>query len=594
MSAASKLVSVARRADRDGARVVWPALNWRGRHREFVRDVLGIRAITSYQLETMDAYYGADRTEIAECTGQKMGKTEKLIALALIDFATEPRQNGFVFGPKLEWIDEAFWPRFALAAVNAFLPCAACMETHAAWIGLVKKNPFDETPRPERCGNCSPLIPSELRDPKHPERGRVSEWLDDRASSGGLRAPDGRIIRGYASRKLGGKGGLSGSVRFYADESSDIDDETREAIAGNMVGGGKSYFVGNMLRRSGWFYRAFRDEKSRYAKTFQRSSRLSPNCRGRIVWSDGVITENTSNDLPVRGLATPEGIEANLRAWKGTHLIAARVDGEAPNIVEGQIIAASTVLAAEHRWTPNDDEQGVLQVGVDVARMRDPIAIAARRGKKIFHIHEEVLGESDHARGVELTTSLLLSLRRPMERPSILVVDASGPEGQAFKKALQLWIVSNPEPASKFTTHFVQMGAPPHKKTLYKQRRDEVIFAFGYWLKTGSIPPDAGLEAEIDSTVSRRVKTRVNGIELEVHEVISNDDVRRSLGRSPNKRDACMLAALDLDGSEQAPAQAAPTAPANQTSPSAHETQVFTPSAHQRHDAIYASLWGRE
>jgi len=561
-----------------------------------VRDVLGIRAITSYQLETMDAYYGAERVEIAECTGQKLGKTEKLIALALCDFATEPALNGFVFGPKLEWIDEAFWPRFALTALNAFFPCAACTASHIAWLGLVNTNPLDETPRPLRCENCSPLVLSELRDPKRPERGRVSEWLDDHSSSNGLRAPDGRIIRGYASRKLGGKGGLSGRVRFYGDESSDIDDETREAIAGNMVGGGKFYSVGNMLRRSGWFYRAFRDEKTRYTRTFQRSSRLSPNCVGRIEWSDGVITENKCNDLPVRGLATREGIEANLKAWKGTYLVAARVDGEAPNLIEGQLVPASTVIAAEHRWTPEDDEQGVLQIGVDVARMRDPLAIAARRGKKIFHLHEEVLGESDHARGVELVTGTLLTLRRDHERPSLLVVDVSGPEGQGFRKALALWIVANPDLATKFTVHGVQMGAPPHKRTQYKQRRDEIIFAFGQWLKTGSVPPDGTLEAEIDATVSRRVKARVNGVEFEVHEVISNDDMRRVLGRSPNKRDACMLAALDLDGGEQLaqPAAIGAVATENQSPQTSAEASFYAPTVHQRHDALYASIWGRE
>lgn len=598
MSAVAALAKAARRADVEGGRVMWPSLAWRGRHKEFLRDVLGMRFFAAHQHEIVDAYYSAERVEIVVCTGQKLGKTEAQLVCALFDFATVRDLNGIVVAPKIDWTAQVWWPRFVTLALGAFLPCAACLSAHEAWIALVNKNPLDETPRPVRCVNCSPLIPSKAVDPKHPELGRVSEWLDNADPENGLVAPDGRRIRAYTSRKLGGKGGISGAVRFYLDESSDIEDETRAAVAGNMTGGGKMIALGNMLWLHGWFYRAFRPEnRGKHTLEYQKSSRFSPNIPiGKIEWPDGKITEKTKSEPPIRGMADLEGVTKNIASWLGTSLVAARIDATAPDLVEGQIIPSSTVAAAEKRWTPDDDESGVLQVGVDVARMRDPIAIAARRGKKIFHLHSEVLGESDHARGVELVTGMLLALRRPHERSSRLVFDQSGPEGEAFRKELDLWRVAHPEHADKLTFHGVQMGGKPNQTRIYKQRRDEIVFGFAQWLKTGAVPPSAILEAEIDATTSKRAKVKFYNTEWEVHEVISNDDMRQALGRSPNERDACMLAVIDLDGSEQnnqpsAPAPALHSQPANDAAAPPIE---HAPSMHHRHDALYAALWGRQ
>lgn len=594
------------------SRVVWPSLAWRGRHIEFARDVLGKRTFASHQRLVMDEYYSRPRIELAVCTGQKKGKTETLNTIILFDYATEPALNGFIYGPKIEWVDEALWPRLAQDAQRAYLPCAGCRADHERWCAIVETDPLDETPRPAPCAKCSPLL-------------GPGDELDPKSSESGLRAADGRVVRGYTSRKLGGKGGLSGKVRFWLDESSDIEDATRESAAGNMSGGGKLAAFGNLLYPHGWFARAFKSERSRYDLVLQISSRLSPNCRGRIEWSDGAVTEDgrwlrfpngavkrpeglndyplAPTDRPVRGMADREGVEANLRAWRGTVLIAARIDAIPPDIVEGQIASTEVVTAAEQRWTPEDDQSGVLQFGVDVGRARDPLAIAERRGKKVRRIYAEVLGERDHARGVEILLDVVATSRRPHERPPRIVFDETGDEGQKFGRELQHQLKSTRDPRLQGVEVIaIQFGFPPRNRKLYDKRRDELAINCISWMKSGgAIPPDGELEAEIDATTVERVEVSYgqSGMKWEVSRVISNDDMRLIIGRSPNKFDAVKLAVLDLDGDDTAangePAAtqiptASRTSPAIEAAPPVDDAQG---SVFAQQDALYGAIWGQ-
>lgn len=594
MSAARKLAQKARTADTEAAKQVWPSPAWRGRHIEFARDVLGKRTLARHQAKILDEYYKpsvilAILVFIVVCTGQKLGKTETMIIAAAFDFATEPRLNGLVFGPKLEHTNEVFWPRFALDILAAYYPCSECMPAHRQWCALVETNPYDETPRPERCPKCSPLIPSRLKNPKDPREGRVSEWLDEKRSENGLRAPDGRMIRGYVARKEGGKGGFSGVLRIYLDEGSDVSDEDKRTIDGNLAGGGKAIAFGNMLYTWGWFYRAFKSDKEQYSFTFQLSSRRSPNCRGVLEWSDGVKTpENDNNERPIQGMATPEGIEANLAKWRGTNYITARIDAKPPEIVEGQLANAERVAAAERRWPPIEPD-GLLQFGVDVARVRDEFVIAPRRGNSIRDIIAQVLGDDDYARAVEILLEVGKRYRRPHERKPRLVYDASGPEGHKFGQELRAQKTDD-----FFDIYPIQMGHPPRKRNLFDKRRDELAVGFAEWLKFNSIPVDGKLEADIEATTAKRVEVSYgsSGQKWEVQRVITNDELRPIIGRSPDRRNACELAVLDVDGSEPLPQTASTTGKTIAEPAPPPSNDVDEPVAVSHYDR-YAAAFGR-
>ena len=557
----------------DAARIKWPSPAWRGKHLELARDLLGYRVLERLQKDIINAYYAHDRAKIAACTGQKRGKTEVEIICILVDFATEPNLNYFLFAPKIDHTNEVLWPRLVKVALAAYYPCAACMPAHRAWCALVEVDPFDETPRPERCADCSPLIPSRPKNPKDPAAERVSDWLNPTDSEGGLRAPDGRIVRGYAARKLGAKGGLSGVVRIGSDESNDIDDETEDSWDGNLMGGGKRLSFGNLLNGfTRWFGKAFAANKNEYTATFRESSRLSQNCKGRIVWSDGAITENgrwilfpggsnkrpvgcvdnphEPNARPIKGIADVIGIEAYLNGGKrAKNLVAARVDATAPEFIEGQLVSMATLLAAEARWNlAAVDQKAILQIGADPARKRDKFAIAVRRGNTIIEIVAEVLGQDDHTRGVELVMEIGRNHRRPHERKPRLVYDQTGPEGAAFGKEL-----AAQNAGEFFDIYPQQMPHRPRNWKAFYAHRDELVCHFADWLKTGAIPENAALQAQIEATTATRVDFHSKaGNKWEVQKVITNDDLRKVLGngQSPDERNACELAVWDVDGSE--------------------------------------------
>lgn len=601
--AARKLGDALRRAGEERSRVTFPSSLFKGRILDFARDVLGIRSLASHQVEILEEYQRNESASILVCTGQKMGKTECMIVAAAYDFATEREVQVWIYAPKVDHTNAVFWPRFAPALLAAYLPCKACRPTHEAWCALVDADPIDETPRPERCPRCSPLIPSEFRDPKRPEKGRVSEWLNPADAEAGLRAPDKRSVRAYTGRKEGSKGGFSGKLRLLPDECSDISDLDRETWAGNLVGGGKLMGFGNLLHAHGWFARAMTPgttERARWSKIVQKSSRLSPNCRGRITWSDGVVTENNSDERPIRGMATPEGVEKNLKAWKGTTLIEARIDAVAPKVIEGQLAPADRVAAAEARWSP--DATGLLQIGVDVARARDKLAICVRRGTTMLELFAESLHEDDHRRGVELVLEYVKRWRKPHERLPRLVYDASGLEGTAFKKEL-----AAQRAGDHAELYPVQMSHRPRDWKHYYHRRDEIAHAFAQKLGQIAILTDADLEGEIAATVAETTKITINSNSWPVLKVIENDELRKRIGRSPDKRNACELAFLDVDGTEGeaeeverdmgAPPEkleAIVRGAARRRYPSTEDEPRRPMSIFERHDSAMRSVWGSQ
>ncbi len=581
-----------RRAGEERARIRWPSSAFRGQPERFARDVLGMRSLARHQRDILRAYYADDRACIIVCTGQKLGKTEIEVIVAACDFATEPGLQGFVFGPKIDHTNAIFWPRFAKAVIEAYHPCRACWPAHESWVSIVEGDPFDDTARPQRCPNCSPLIPSELRDPAKPEKGRVSEWLNQEDAEGGLRAPDGRIVRGYAGRSLGSKGGISGAVRIYADECSDIDDATRESWQGNMSGGGKFIGFGNLLYPYGWFARAFKGERERYTLAVQMSSRLSPNCPGRIEWSDGKVTDNKATDRPIKGMADVRGIESNLVAWRGAiNLIASRIDAEQVKTIDGQLAQMSVVSKAEERWNEKLDGVGPLQLGVDVGRTRDPLVIAPCRGRRIFEARASIPG--DHATGAATVAGVAREYRKKHEAKPRIVYDASGKEGRDFHDEMQRY-------AEEFELYPIVAHYPPRQRKRFDKLRDEVAYHFAEtWLQTGAIPPMIELEGEIEATTAKAVNVAFNGVQWEVQRVISNDEVRALIGRSPNHRNACELAVwpVRIDDMEADPHAAPAQRKAATHALDAVSTDCDDLDGHDPYGAADAGIraaWGQE
>jgi hypothetical protein len=93
-----------------------------------------------------------------------------------------------------------------------------------------------------------------------------------------------------------------------------------------------------------------------------------------------------------------------------------------------------------------------------------------------------------------------------------------------------------------------------------------------------------------------------------VQRVITNDELRPILGRSPDKRNACELAAWDVDGSEvlelpkvenvaPSPAETRPDAPQAKRKPApmpANDIEDEQPtSIYERQAMVYREVWGQ-
>ncbi len=578
--AARRIGDALRRAGEERCRFRWPSREYAGDPARFGRDVLGKRRYWSAQREWFREFM-RPRAFLAISTGQKTGKTEAYETVVAHHFGTETHADFILFAPKLDHTSVVFWPRFVSTILGAFRPCRACWPAHERWLALVDADPYDLTPRPERCSACSPLVESRLVDPKDPSKGRVSPWMHPTDPTVGLVAPDGRRVIAYAAQKKGALGGLSGrALAFGTDESSDVSDDVREAIQGNAMGGAKFFGIGNPLYPTGWFARAFKDQRDLYTFTAMVSSRTTPNCTGE--------------EPPIPGLADLDGIRAGEVAWKGSPSnVAARIDGKFPEIIEGQLSPLGVVRAAEVRFQEGLAGEGPLQIGVDVGRTRDFLAIAPRRGRRIFEVQTHI--PRDHATGAALVLDVARKYRRLHECKPRVAYDASGKEGQDFGREIRRY-------ADELELYPIVATHPPRNRIRYDKLRDEIAFTFADWLLTGALPPIAELETEIDATIASVVEVSYGGSgrKWEVMRVVSNDELREQIGRSPDQRDACQLAvwpvtAEDLEALQKQrdtgadpppPAKREHRAPRRQAATGAH-------SPYGAADVGLAQIWGR-
>lgn len=538
-TAAAKIADKLRAAGAERTKICWPSNSYADNPVAFAVDVLGMRRLWSEQRRVL-MEFAKPRSWIAVSTGQKWGKTEAYIVAALHFISTRPKAQWFHFAPKIDHAKIVLWPRLAPIAKAAYKPCIRCKAAHDAWVSLPSVNPYDETPRPAPCHQCSVLF-----NPEH---------VHDVDPSTGIQTADGRVLIAYTANKLGALGGLSGvHLAFGTDESSDVDDKVIEAIQGNSMGGAKGFFIGNPLYSIGWFANALKRDKRLYTFVLESSVRMTPNCRGRIVWSDGVITENHTDEQPIPGLAEPIAIERRLEAWRGANaIIAARIDGKMPEVVPGQLAPIAIVGAAEERWTAGLEGEGVLQVGVDVAKGtgRDYLAIAPARGRRILEIIRAKPGS--HAIGAQMVIDHVRKHRRKNDPVPRVVYDAGGKEGRDFGLELRRW-------EGEIEIYGIHGTHPPRQPRLYLSLRDEIAHSFAAWLKTGAVPPDGELEAELELLTAKQVEFSWKGKKWMVAKVPTNEEIEKILKRHPDGRNACELSVWQVDtGDKDAPADAAP------------------------------------
>lgn len=361
-------------------------------------------------------------------------------------------------------------------------------------------------------------------------------------ASTGLRLADGSRIFGITGDRPEALQGIRAPrMLVLADEASGIPDTTFEALEGNLAGGGKMLMTGNPTRSTGSFREACRGDRF---KVVPLPSTQSPN----------VITGR--NIVP--GIATLDWIEERRREWgEDSPLFKIHVLGQFVEYEEGRLFTEDMLAAAERRWLEVIGE-GRLVIGCDPAGDKgdgDESAFAARRGKRVLQITTR-RGLSAEAHVVELLgiAKSLASGRRP-EKP-LIVVDRDGYVGARVFAELNGYQSQHEE---AYDLVGVRGGERAHRRPKEIDRvRDEVWLSLFDAYRDGlAVPEDVKLSRELAAI---QLETGASGRS----KVTPKDDLRKVLGRSPDRADALALCVWPRDddaeelGDDDAREQAAP------------------------------------
>lgn len=346
----------------------------------------------------------------------------------------------------------------------------------------------------------------------------------------GVRWVDGRELFGFSAENADAVSGPGGPEVFVViDEGSGVSLEVWEALQGIRAGGGKVLALGNPTQTSGWFFDAFH-EKSDGWERYRISSTETPNfIEDRMV---------------IPGLAGRD-FEEEIRTDSGIDSIeyAVRVLGDFPQNVANSVIGLGLVEAAKRAWDGDIDDGQTVDLGVDVARFGDDdSAVAARIGYSLLSPRwfereknvRAVVNGYDSVKVAGLVRQCLGVLPIGKRRVRIKI-DCTGGYGEPVAAALRA-AQDTGELNAEYEIHEVNYASSSSDDTIYPVLRDELWFGARPWFKEGgALYPDGKLESELmAATYAPDAKGR--------NKVEPKRDIKKRLGRSPDRADAALLA----------------------------------------------------
>lgn len=500
--------------------ITWPSDKYRNDPCAFAAEILGMR-IWSAQKTILEAV--RDHKRVTVRSGHKIGKSCTAAIIALWFYCSFDDARVVFTSVTARQVDAILWRELGKILSKAGC-CAACRAECAR----------ARRPEPRPCPHSS-LID-----------GRMNTL-----ARSGFRSKDFREIQGFTARDAEAVAGISGANLLYIpDEASGIDDAIFEAIEGNRAGGARMVMFSNPTRTEGEFYRSHTDK----ALQFEKDGKPVLDANGKqlgFYYAIRVSSEETPNVLQrsevFPGLAGHEWVEEKRAEWGvDSPLYKVRVLGEFVAAEDGKIISIHAIASAEARWHDCIDAKteqfvfgpadGRLHVGLDPAGPGDggdETAFAIRRGKKIARIHtRRSLSESGIL--VELR-GLLKEFRAAREPKPVVKLDVDGPIGAKVRGVLHAYLEANPDAFELVAVRSSDKAAPVD----FDRVRDELWKNGEEWLRTGAIPEDARLNAELHAPEwSQGTNGRLKAT--------PKRELRKKLGRSPDRADSVLLAVWEV------------------------------------------------
>lgn len=430
---------------------------------------------------------------VAARSGHKIGKTKLAAAIALWFALTRPRARVIVTAPTDRQVKKALWYE-----IRSFWACSPDLQV---------------------------LVPEPALDP-----------------STGCVWPDGRELFGFTASHADNVSGPGGpEVLVIVDEGSGVPRAVWEALQGIRAGGGKVLALGNPTQTSGWFYDAFNDRREGWS-LHRISSTETPNyVEGRIV---------------IPGLADREFVNEIAGDYDvDSPIYAVRVLGEFPANVSNAVIGLGVLEAARERWDETPDEGPCLDLGVDVARYGDDYsAVSARRGLRVytpawFEREREiraVVNGYDATKVAGVVLQCMRALRRPHERVRIKV-DTTGGYGSAVCDVLRD-LQRRSELDALVHVIEINFAEAANDNERYPRKRDELWFGAREFFRAGGAlyPRDPKCDSELVAPTYAPTPSGQNKVE-------SKEDVKKRLGRSPDRAESALLAIYEVGFSELPP-----------------------------------------
>lgn len=339
--------------------------------------------------------------------------------------------------------------------------------------------------------------------------------------STGLKFGNGNEIVGLSTKQPENMAGISApEMLFIVDEASGFPDDIWQVLSkGNAAGGVKIFVISNPTRTAGWFFELFRS-KNPYWLLFTISSENTPNA--------------VSGVRLVPGLATRQFIEEVRKecgeGWKDDAVYMVRIRGEFPTQGSDAVIALAAVERSTMSWKRTAPAPlAELYIGVDVGRYgSDPSVAQPVRGDHAYDPRE--LFKADGPTVALMVIEYAKELRISDEQIYV-VVDGIG-VGASVVDALKY---SEPVQDGWMVIVDLNVGEAPDDEN-HERLRDQLWFSCSDWIKDGGKMPDHDdLTRELlCATYSFTVRNR--------KKVMSKDQMRLILGRSPDYADALCLA----------------------------------------------------
>lgn len=488
--------------------IAFPSTRYQADPVAFFEDILGV---TPWEREAEVLRALVDHDRVACKSGRRIGKSHLGAGAALWFYCSFPGARVTMTSTTARQVEDILWRELCMMRMDGGR-CVRCKAERDAAIA----------------SGLSPVA-ADIRFPRPCPHSAVIAEEPGKKPATGLKSPDFRMVKGATARDAEAFQGISGANQlFIADEASGIAQGIFDAISGNRAGGGKVLLLGNPTQNSGEFFEAF-GRKSK-AQTegigyhpITVSSEESPNVKaGRIV---------------IPGLATAEYIREREIEWgRDSAMFKVHVLGEFALSEEGRIFSVHAIGQAEERWHTTPDS-GRLFIGLDPAGASgtgDETMFAVRRGMKLLGLFPfRGLTEEGH---LIQTLGLINRFRLPRETP-VVVLDREGSIGSALAGLIRAHL----ETQSR-AFDFVAVRSSDRairQPMVYDRMRDELAANLETWIRDGgAIVEDVKLAAELNSLEWRQHPS--GRLKL-----TPKDDLRKKLGRSPDRYDALALSAWE-------------------------------------------------